>query len=113
MRLKLYIKGKKIIVEGLERCGLIKKVIGLMFSRRERANALLFDFGENRVGIHSFFVFFPFLAIWLDNDSNVVEHKMVYPFTPFITSNKEFSKLIEIPFNEKYRKIFTSLKIKI
>ena len=109
MRLKLYIKGKEVVIEDLERCGLIKKVIGLMFSRRESANALLFDFGEGRVGIHSFFVFFPFLAIWLDKNNLVIDYKMVYPFVSFITPNKEFSKLIEIPLNKKYEDIFATL----
>ena len=110
MRLKLYIKGNEIIIEDIKRCGLFRRMIGLMFSRRERANALLFDFEENSVGIHSFFVFFPFLAIWIDKKNNVVDHKVIYPFTPFITSNKEFSKLIEVPLNKKYRKIFNNLK---
>ena len=111
MRLKLYIKGNEIIIEDIKRCGLFRRMIGLMFSRRERANALLFDFGENRVGIHSFFVFFPFLAIWLDKKNRVVDYKIIYPFTLFITSNKKFSRLIEVPLNKKYKEIFTYFKI--
>lgn len=107
MKARLHIKGKSIIIEDLKKCNAFNKFIGLMFKRREKAAPLLFDFAkEGRHAIHSFFVFFPFLAIWLDSDNNIVEYKIVYPFAPLVVPNKEFSKLIEIPLNEKYKKIF-------
>lgn len=111
MRVKIYIKDREVIIDDLEKCGLIKKITGLMFKRREKANALLFDFREStKIGIHSLFVFFPFLAIWLDNENNVVGHKIVYPFVSFTAPDREFSKLIEIPLNKKYEKIFSALQ---
>ena len=107
MRARLHIQGRSIIIEDLKKCNAFNKFIGLMFKRREKAAPLLFDFAkESRHAIHSFFVFFPFLAIWLDKNNKIAEYKVVYPFVPLVTPAKEFSKLIEIPLNEKYKKIF-------
>ena len=107
MKARLHIKGRNIIIEDLKKCNAFNKFAGLMFKRREKANALLFDFvKEGRHAIHSFFVFFPFLALWLDGNNNIVEYKIVYPFVALVMPKKSFSKLIEIPLNEKYKKIF-------
>lgn len=107
MRAKISISGKSIIIEDLKKCNAFSKFTGLMFNRREKASALLFDFAkEGRHAIHSFFVFFPFLAIWLDRSNNIVEYKIVYPFVALVMPKKSFSKLIEIPLNERYKKVF-------
>ena len=100
-----YYKRKKIKLE-VEVCGsVLKKFIGFMFSRREKASALLFEFGEKRfAGIHSMFVFFPFIAIWLDERGKLVEINFVKPFKLYIFPKKTAKKLIEIPFNSRYKK---------
>ena len=107
MRARLNIKGKSIIIEDLRKCNAFSKFTGLMFKRREKANALLFDFAkEGMHAIHSFFVFFPFIAIWLDGNNNIAEYKVVYPLVAMVMPKKSFSKLIEIPLNERYKKVF-------
>ena len=79
------------------------KAIGLMFSRREKAEILLFEFKNPvKMRIHSFFVFYKFIALWLDNKNKVIDWKIVKPFLPSVSSKKPFYKLVEIPFNKKY-----------
>ena len=80
-----------------------REAIGLMFSRREKAKALLFEFKKPvRMPIHSLFVFFPFFAVWLDSENKVVGSKIVYPFKFRILPSEKFVKLVEIPLNSKY-----------
>ena len=101
---KLYFnhKGKKFNID-VEVCGFFGKIFGLMFKSKESANALLFEFEKpTRMSIHSLFVFFPFLAIWLNKKGKVIEIKKVKPFTASVFSKKNFYKLLEIPFNKKY-----------
>lgn len=73
-----------------------------MFSNRDRAKVLLFEFNcPNRMGIHSYFVFFDFLAVWVDSDDKVVQVDYVKPWTIFLRPNKRYVRLIEIPVNDK------------
>ena len=53
--------------------------------------------------ISSLFVFFPFVAVWLDGKNKVIEIKKVRPFTFSIGLKKPFYKIIEIPINPKYK----------
>jgi uncharacterized membrane protein (UPF0127 family) len=94
---KLKIKVKKLSSLG--------KFIGLMFASR-RNESLLFEFSGNlREPIHSLFVFFPFLAIWLDKDNRVLERRIVRPFFLSVRPRRAFKKLVEIPINRENRKI--------
>jgi len=95
-------KGKKFNIKARE-LSLPGQFIGLMFKSRE-TDSLLFNIG-GRWGIHSFFVFFPFLALWLDEKNNVVEYKIVRPFTSYVQPKDKFAKLVEIPINEKNKSI--------
>lgn len=99
-------KNKKIKID-VERCGSFGRVRGLMFCRRENAPALLlFDFKKpRRFAIHSWFVFFPFWAVWLDDKNKIVEEKIVKPFCFQVAPRKKFYKLVEIPLNKKYRNL--------
>ena len=95
-------KGKKINLD-VEVCGFFGKIFGLMFKKRATAKALLFDFRKPvDMRIHSLFVFFPFVAVWLDKKGKVLEIKKVMPFTISVGAKKTFYKLVEIPFNRKY-----------
>jgi uncharacterized membrane protein (UPF0127 family) len=95
-------KKTKIIVED---CNLFEKFSGLMFSRKETAKILLFSFRRKQnIAIHSFFVFYPFIAIWLDDKNKVTEIKIVKPFEPCIYPRKKSFKLVEIPINKKNKK---------
>lgn len=78
---------------------------GLTFRRRSNAPALLFDFGKRvRFALTAFFVFFPFLVLWLDEKNRVLEVQRVKPFLFHINTKKPFTKIVEIPINEKYRR---------
>jgi len=103
MRKKIIInyKKKKITLIA-EDCNIFRKFSGLMFSRREKAGILLFDFKEKqKIVIHSFFVFYPFVAVWLDKKNKVVDLKIVKPFTFCVSPKKSCFKLVEIPINKK------------
>ncbi len=102
MLIDLNYKSKKISLN-VKFCKL--KFLGLMFTRREKAKALLFDFKRlRRISIHSWFVFFDFVAVWLDDKSRIIEVRVVKPFSFSICPKKSFSKLIEIPVNKRYRR---------
>lgn len=74
----------------------IRKYLGLMFGT-SKTIPLLFEFKYNRkINIHSWFVFFPFLALWLDKNNKVLEAKVMKPFTTH-NQQQEAMKLIEIP----------------
>lgn len=80
--------------------------LGLMFSRRLRAKALLFEFDrEVKMSIHSFFVFFSFLAIWLDSKGKIIEIRKVNPFNFGVSPRKKYKFLIEIPISSSYDEV--------
>ncbi|HTZ41803.1 MAG TPA: hypothetical protein VMC07_01180 [Candidatus Omnitrophota bacterium] len=84
----------------------VNRGIGLMFSRRERAKALVFKFKKpSKMAIHSFFVFFPFIAAWTGTDGKVIETRKVKPFLGYVCPKKSYLSLVEIPLNRKYKKI--------
>ncbi len=108
-KIEIKLKNKKICLDIFE-CGFFELARGLMFRRREKAPALLFDIdnlsGEALTGL---FVFFPFYVLWLDEKNNVSEIKFVKPFTFYVNSKKPFSKIVEIPVSKKYSKIIKIL----
>jgi len=71
----------------------IKTLRGLMFSKKK--NILLCLPKEKRVSIHSFFVFFPFYAVFLDSQKKVVDIKKMWPFM-YYKSKKPFKYVLEI-----------------
>jgi len=101
---------KKIIINDIEEVSEFGKFRGLMFRRKEKARALLFVFDKAaRMAIHSFFVFFPFVAIWLDDKNRIIEKRFVMPFRLFVKPKKSFNKLLEVPINKKYQKKILNL----
>ena len=100
-------KNKKVNIP-VKKVSELGKIIGLMFKKKTTDN-LLFEFNKKTsLRIHSYFVFFDFLAIWLDKGNRVLEWKIVKSFTPSIKPKKSFFKLIEIPFNKKNEEIVKS-----
>lgn len=98
------LRNKKIKIR-VKKVSSLSKFIGLMFSSRNADN-LLFEFlPSEKVAIHSFFVFFPFLALWLDGKNRIVECKIVNPFTFIVQPKLKVSRLIEVPINDKNRRI--------
>ena len=102
-------KSKKINIK-VRKVSEFEKGIGLMFCRRERAKALLFEFKKPvKFDLHSLFVFFDFLVLWLDKNNKVLDLKMIKPWQILISSPKPYYKIVEIPLNKKYKKIINLL----
>ena len=84
---------------------------GLMFRSRRSSPALAFRFKRDvKEPIHSFFVFFPFVAAWLDSDGKIIRIQTVWPFLPYAVPEKKFRTLVEIPINSKNRKILDDIE---
>jgi len=99
------IKVKDLFLD-VKKCNGLHRVKGLMFLRKEKAKALLFDFNKPyREAIHSLFVFFSFVAVWIDSKGKIIEIKKIRPFSPFVSIKKSYSRLVEIPINRKYSDI--------
>lgn len=97
--------GSKKIDVSVHRVSFVGRFTGLMF-RGRNTNNLLFDFKKKtKIAIHSVFVFFSFLAVWLDEDNNVLEFKVVRPFEFYICPKKYFFRFIEVPINDKNKEI--------
>jgi len=63
---------------------------------RKQSKPLIFIFDKpTRQGIHSFFCM-PFVAVWLLN-GEIVDEKMVEPFSFFIKPKGKYTQLVEIP----------------
>jgi uncharacterized membrane protein (UPF0127 family) len=107
MKKTIIIKNKKKRIKiSTESCNFFKKFSGLMFSRREKADILLFEFNQKqKIRIHSLFVFYKFIAVWLDNKDNIIDLKVVKPFNLCISPKKSGFKLVEIPINFRNKKV--------
>lgn len=98
-------KSRGIKVNDVKKVSEFEKIIGLMFRCREKCPAMLFEFKKpTQMKIHSLFVFFPFVAVWLDNQNNIIDLKIVKPFQLSVYCKKYFYKLLEIPLSRKYKK---------
>ena len=99
-------KNLSISVKKLSSVG---KVLGLMFRTKNTKN-LLFEFNKpTKMSIHSFFVFFDFVAVWIDDENKILEYQVIKPFQVSIKPKNNFSKLIELPLNNKNKTILSSL----
>ena len=75
--------------------------IGLMFSKK-KVFPLLFSFKKPvSFTIHSYFVKNSFLAIWLDENKQILKIEKINPYRLNINCNSKFKYLIEIPFVEE------------
>jgi len=90
----------------IKRLSLLGMARGLMFRKKEKSPILLFEFNKcTKEPIHSFFVFFPFVAIWLDKDKKVIDIRKVKSFKFGIPPSRKFRYLIEVPINENYDEV--------
>lgn len=101
--------GKKIINITARKLSESEMFSGLMFKSRKSDN-LLFEKG-GRWAIHSWFVFFPFLALWLDKKNKIIEHKIVRPFSFYVKPARKFAKLIEIPLNDSNKNLLAYFSV--
>tara|TARA_Y100000310_G_scaffold254993_1_gene262221 strand:- start:114 stop:494 length:381 start_codon:yes stop_codon:yes gene_type:complete len=98
MKFKFNLRNKEILME-VERCeSFWSKTRGLMF--RNKLRPLLFVLrSPRRFSIHSFFCK-PFIAIWLLK-GEIVDVKIVKPWTLRVLPKKQADALLEIPFNNE------------
>ncbi len=97
-------KGRSISIDVRE-TGFFTRGIGLMFKSKETRN-LVFYFNKPVIlSITSYFVFFPFLAIWLDKANKVLHKEIVFPWKLALKPQKPFYSLVEVPINNKNSKI--------
>ena len=105
IKVGLKFKEKRIDIKNVKKLSEFQKGIGLMFKKREKCPAMLFEFTQpTTMGIHSLFVFFKFAAVWLDDKNRIVDKRIVKPFRLLVLSKKPFYKLVEIPLNKYYKK---------
>ena len=94
---------RKIKIQKVRKVSEWGKIRGLMFRKKENAKALIFEFkSPTGMSIHSCFVFFDFLALWLDEDNNILEKKIVEPWRFSVSPSVKYYKLLEIPLNNLY-----------
>ena len=81
------------------------RATGLMF-RRKINRPLIFTFPfPARHALHSFFVFFQFDAVFLDDCKKVVEvRERIAPFTPLVLPKTPVKYVVELPAGEAKRK---------
>ena len=107
MELALNLNKKKVVIKHIEICK--NKAIGLMFSQREKAPRLLFNFKKSvKLSIHSLFVFYPFVAVWLHR-GNIIDIKKIKPFKISIKPDQSFDQLLEIPINAYNKKLIEAI----
>ncbi len=96
------LNGKKFKFDA-EICEGLKAGRGLMF-KSKNTNALLFEFdNQSKTPLTSLFVFFPFVAVWLDGE-RIVDIRLIKPFKPLIRTKKRFNRILEIPVNHRYKR---------
>ena len=107
---KLYLnfKNRKFLLN-VKDCNPIERIKGLMFSSRN-SEVLLFRFKKpTKMSIHSFFVFFSFIAVWLNEEEKIIDFKIVKPFNFSVKPKEKFLKLVEIPLNDKNSEVIKIL----
>lgn len=103
-RIIINYEGRNVKV-GVVSAGFFRKGLGLMFRTRNTDN-LLFEFGGNvRRGLTSWFVFFDFLVLWLDEKNRVIDKKIVKPFEFYIGIKCKFRRIVEVPINRNNKEI--------
>lgn len=86
-------------------CNFMQKIFGLMFSNKEKSRALKFSFNKPvNYALHSFFINYSFMVLWLGRENNILEIRKVRPWKFNIKSKIKFHSIIEIPINEFYTK---------
>ncbi len=89
----------------VSRVGYFRRGIGLMFRTRYTWPLLFVFHRPCRVALTSWFVFFPFVAVWLDSRRRVIESCIVRPFMLTIVPHCSAHYLVEIPLNRRNSKI--------
>lgn len=95
---------KKIKFSDFKRISIFS--LGLILKKKKNAKALLFTFKKPvKLKITSFFVFFKFYAVFLDDKMNIVDLFLVPPWRFSLGPKKNYVFLLEIPVNSKYSRV--------
>lgn len=97
--------GKSKLNVEVNKVGLLMSGFGLTFKTRNTKNLLFIFRKPSRIALTSLFVFFPFVAVWLDENKNVIETKIIKPFTLSIKPKHNSKYLIELPLNKYNSKV--------
>ena len=103
MEFRFY-KDRVLRIINVKKTNFFTQFIGLMFSRRKTYVRLFSYKSDRRVSVHSWFVFYKFLIVWLDSKNRVVSWKIVKPFTSCVLPKKKCRAFLEIPLDAKYSK---------
>ncbi len=92
--IKIFLNNKRVIADIFLQESFLKRFLGLMFSFKPKGRKILIF--KNVFWIHSFFCFFKFDAVFLDNKFNVISYKNNIP--PFLILKPVFGTkyLLEI-----------------
>ena len=102
---------KSVKIEGQVCDNIFSQARGLMFRSKSKAPILIFKFGRDvREPIHSLFVPFSFVSIWLDKDFKVVEKRKVKPWKFYVCPRKNFRYFVEIPITEGNKQILDDIE---
>ncbi len=100
-----FFKDYKIFDVDVKRMNFFTQFIGLMFTSKN-AKIRLFSYSkDSKIMIHSWFIYYPFLIIWLNRKKRIVGWKKVFPFNSCVVPPKKFRHFVEIPFNSSNKKI--------
>lgn len=103
MLLRVFNRHKSLQID-VKRVGFFTQFIGLMFSRRKTPIRLFSYSSDRKVPIHSWFVFYEFLIVWIDSKNKIVSWKLVKPFTSLVLPTINCRAFLEIPIDDKYKK---------
>lgn len=74
--------------------------LGLMFSRKK---TVVFELSyEQKVPLHTFFVFFPITVLFFDYRKRIVEQTVMKPFSFYFPRHKA-KYIVELPFETKIK----------
>ena len=100
--MEISFRGKNLDIPVLEVTG-FGRVRGLMLRSLRSAGPLAFVFRRPvRMAIHSLFVRFWFVAIWLDERGEVMEWRVVRPWRLSVRPRRKYWTLVEVPLSKKY-----------
>jgi uncharacterized membrane protein (UPF0127 family) len=110
-KISLRFGDKNLEVEGQVCDNVFSQARGLMFRSRSKAPVLIFKFDRDvREPIHSLFVQFSFVSIWLDENFKVVEKRRVEPWKFYICPRENFRYFVEVPISEGNKKILDDIE---
>ena len=93
--------GKKLLARKVKVCDTVfSRTLGLMFqsSLASGEGVLLVanKQSKSQTSIHSFFVFFTFDALWLDENKKIVDKKTVFPFQALLRPKHSAKYVLEL-----------------